>query len=119
MKNIHQDIDLASVPELQQALAQGKQQTRNVKRAVDEADSQNLRVSPSRKRRRDRTPESDGSVGQESSEVELKRLRKLIEDMAEEKQQTAEKHERELEDMKTEKRRLWEMVENLMKRTRE
>lgn len=116
IKNVHLDVDLASIPELQQLPRPARLPIGSEQRVEDEPESRISMTAPSRKRGRNSSAESSDSEAQESSDTEVKRLRRMVEELREEKRQTGEKHMRELEDLKEEKQRLWKMVEDLMRR---
>jgi hypothetical protein len=114
INNVHPDIDLNTVPGLQQLPrpamppATGKQTTEG------EPNSRISTTAQSRKRGRGST-ESSSEV-QESSDTEIKRLKRMFEQLREENRQREERHERELEDLKDQNRWLRNLIDDIMTR---
>lgn len=116
INNVHPDIDLLSIPELVQAPRPTTLPTTGNKRTRDELDQRGSMSGQSHKRKRISSAKSDSVKIQESSDIELKYLRGMIEELREENRQREERHERELEDLKDQNRWLRKVIEDVLKK---
>jgi hypothetical protein len=117
INNIHPDIDLASIPGLQQPSRPTTHSAADKQKAEDRPNSRGSTTTQPRKRGRISSVESSSSEAQEFSDTEVKRLRRMLEELREENRQMKDRHERETEDLKDQNRWLRKMFEEAMKRT--
>jgi ribosomal protein L17 len=110
-------MDPASIPGLQQLPRPTTRPAADKQKAEDEPNSRGSTTTQSRKRGHISSAESSSSEAQESSETEVKRLRRMLEELREENRQMKDRHEREVEDLKDQNRWLRKMFDELMKKT--